>query len=205
MSYEVSHMIGIRLGGVLGGTADIDDLKSRVAKVVVEMKLGNHLPDIGDDPSHCMSQELVAHKGSYAVIAGVYNYWSHDSASAFAARLSKEFGTEVVRMSWDEENDTVECDVFALAPITLGVLQLLLIACGWYWTWELAASLGSKVPFLWACGVLVPLMSIILLLALMGSATARIKAAGVKVGLMGADLGQFSQQRTAARDGEGAR
>lgn len=113
MGYYVSHMIGIRLGGVFGGTADMDDLKSRVAKVVVEMKLGDDpSPDIADDPSHCMSQELVAHKGSYAVIAGVFNYWSHDSASAFAARLSKEFGTEVMLMSWDEEKDTVECDVF---------------------------------------------------------------------------------------------
>ena len=112
MGYYVSNMIGIRLGGVFGGKMDMDDLKSRVAKIVVEMKEGDNPPDIGDDPSHCMSQELEAHKGSYAVIAGVFNYWVYESASAFAARLSKEFGTEVMLMSWDEERDTVQCNVF---------------------------------------------------------------------------------------------
>lgn len=112
MGYYISNIIGIRLGGVFGGKTDMDDLKSRVAKIVVEMKEGDDPPDMGDDPSHCMSQELEAHKGSYAVIAGVFNYWGYESASAFAARLSKEFGTEVMLMSWDEERDTVQCNVF---------------------------------------------------------------------------------------------
>lgn len=112
MGYYISNMIGIRLSGVFGGKTDMDDLKSRVAKIVAEMKAGDNPPDIGDDPSHCMSQELEAHKGSYAVIAGVFNYWNYESVSAFAARLSKEFGTEVMLMSWDEERDAVQCNVF---------------------------------------------------------------------------------------------
>lgn len=112
MGNYISNMIGIRLGGVYGGKTDMDNLKSRVAKIVAEMKAGDNPPDIGDDPGHCMSQELEAHKGSYAVIAGVFNYWSYESVSVFAARLSKEFGTEVMLMSWDEERDAVQCNVF---------------------------------------------------------------------------------------------
>ena len=59
-----------------------------------------------------MSGELTAHKGSYTVIAGVFNYWGFDSASKFASRLSEEFGTNVMLMSWDEELDKVQCNVF---------------------------------------------------------------------------------------------
>ena len=112
MSYCISNMIGIRLGGVFSGNTDMDDLKSRVVKIITKMKAGNNAPDIADDPSHCMSQELVAHKGSYAVIAGVFNYWQYECVAPFAAALSKEFNTEVMLMSWDEEQDMVQCNVF---------------------------------------------------------------------------------------------
>ena len=112
MGYYVSNMIGIRTGGVFSGNTDMDDLKSRVAKIIAEMRETNFNPDIDDDPSHCMSHELEAHKGSYVVIAGVFNYWTFDRSSEFARRLSSEFGTEVMHMCWNEENNEVQCQVF---------------------------------------------------------------------------------------------
>jgi len=112
MAYCVDNMIGIRLSGVFGGKTDMGDLKARIARIVVEMNDGDTPPDIEEDPSHCLSGELVAHKGSYAVIAGVFNYWIYDHVAKFAARLSDEFGTEVMLMSWDEECNEVQCNVF---------------------------------------------------------------------------------------------
>lgn len=112
MGYYVSNMIGIRLGGIFSGKTDMEDLKTRIGKIVTEMKDGDSPPDIAEDPSRCLSQELEAHKGSYAVLAGVFNYWRYESAAKFAARLSQEFGTEVMLMSWDEQQDEVQCNVF---------------------------------------------------------------------------------------------
>jgi hypothetical protein len=112
MGYYVSHMIGIRTGGVFSGETDIDDMKTRISKVIAEMKGVDAEPDIGDNPSHCMSKELVAHKGSFVVLAGVFNYWSFENAEAFVKRLSVEFGTEVMHMGWDMERDTVQCQIW---------------------------------------------------------------------------------------------
>jgi hypothetical protein len=112
MGYYVSTMIGIRAGGVFSGKTDTEDMKQRVAKVIKEMRDTDNDPDIEDDPSHCMSVELEAHKGSYVVLAGVFNYWTFDRSSEFAKKLSGEFGTEIMIMSWDEENDTVQCQVY---------------------------------------------------------------------------------------------
>ena len=115
MGYYVSNMIGIRTGGVFSGDVDIDDMRSRIGSVVMDMREGDNPPNLGDktgDPSHCMSQELGACKGSYVVIAGVFNYWTFDSAREFARRLSSEFGTEVMIMSWDEECDHVNCQIY---------------------------------------------------------------------------------------------
>ena len=112
MGYYLSHMIGIRTGGVFGGKVDMDDLRSRVAKIIQELRPTDSDPDIADDPSHCMSSELEAHKGCYVVIAGVFNYWHWESASEFSRRLSQEFGTEVMHMCWDEEQETVQCQIW---------------------------------------------------------------------------------------------
>jgi hypothetical protein len=111
MGYYISSMIGIRIGGVFSEELDYDNLKNRVSKIILEMRDTDN-PDINDDPSHCMSQELRAHKGSYVVIAGVFNYWNYDSVCKFSSRLSKEFGTEVMQMTWDEEVDDIKCNVF---------------------------------------------------------------------------------------------
>lgn len=111
MGYYISHMIGIRTGGVFSGSVNIEVVKQRVAKIIADMKDTDDEPDIAD-PSHCMSQELIAHKGSYIVLAGVFNAWSFDRASEFVSRLSLEFGTEVMHMTWDMEKDTVQCQIW---------------------------------------------------------------------------------------------
>jgi len=72
-------------------------------------------PDLGDksgNSRHCMSRELVAHKGSYVVLAGVFNHWKYPNVCEFAKRLSKEFGTEILVMSWDEEANTIQVNIF---------------------------------------------------------------------------------------------
>lgn len=112
MGYYISHMIGIRTGGVFGGDTDMENLHDRIAAVIKELRGTSEDTDIPEDPAHCMSRELVGHKGSYVVLAGVFNYWNWSQASAFSRRLSAEFGTEVMHMCWDEEIGAVQCQVF---------------------------------------------------------------------------------------------
>ena len=110
MGYNISHMIGIRTGGVFSGKTIVDDMEERIKKIVLEMRSSDNDPDpdIGGEsgsPSHCMSRELEAHKGSYVVIAGVFNYWDFRNASVFVKRLSEEFGLEIMNMALNEETD----------------------------------------------------------------------------------------------------
>lgn len=122
MGYYVSQMFGIRTGGVFSGEADMDDLRRRIATLVRQMRAEAEAadsellpPDLGDadgDPSHCLSHELEAHKGSYVVLAGVFNYWIYRHSTQFARRLSEAFQTEVLHMCWNEEEDTVQCQVW---------------------------------------------------------------------------------------------
>lgn len=115
MGYYVSNMFGIRCGGVFSGGVDREDVRQRVAKIVLAMRDSNKGPDLGDekgDPDHCMSKGLESHKGEYIVLAGVFNYWTYPSSSEFAKRLSEEFGTEVMHMCWDEERDEVQCQIW---------------------------------------------------------------------------------------------
>ncbi len=112
MGYYVSNMIGIRIGGIFSDKIDLDDFKSRIAKVIAEMRDTNFDPDISDDPSSCMSGQLEAHKGSYIVIAGIFNYWTFNISSEFSKRLSIEFGTEVMHICWNEQKDEIQCQIF---------------------------------------------------------------------------------------------
>ena len=115
MSHCVSNMIGIRTGGVFSDDTDMEDLKKRIAGVIIKMREEDQYVDLGDDngdPSHCISEELHAHKGSYVVLAGVFNYWTFSSVSEFVKRLSEELGVEVMLMSWDEEDNTVQCNIY---------------------------------------------------------------------------------------------
>ena len=113
MEYYVSTMIGVRSDGVFSGNADMEDFTQRATQVALRTKEEN--PEFGistKDITHCMSKELVAMKGGYIVFAGVFNYWTYDISQLFAKNLSKEFVTEVMIMSWDEERDKVQCNVF---------------------------------------------------------------------------------------------
>lgn len=62
--------------------------------------------------SNCLSHELTAWKGSYVVLAGVFNYQNYDEMSELASALSAEFDCPVMHMCWDEECDTVNCQVW---------------------------------------------------------------------------------------------
>ncbi|MCK9569406.1 hypothetical protein M0R72_10750 [Candidatus Pacearchaeota archaeon] len=117
MAHCVSNMIGIRAGGVFSGKVVLSDVRDRIKKIILEMRADDTVcdPDLGGktgNPSHCMSKELIAHKGSYVVIAGVFNYWGRDAVFEFARRLSNEFGTDVMAMSWDEEDGSVGCQIY---------------------------------------------------------------------------------------------
>ena len=109
MAYCVSNMFGIRTGGVFSDEVDMEDMKKRINEVSARTKVGSRgLVDM----SYCTSAELTATKGSYVVIAGVFNYFLYEDAKEFAKELSKEFQTDVMHMCWDEERDTVQCNIW---------------------------------------------------------------------------------------------
>lgn len=102
-------MIGIRVGNVFScGSLDMEDFKTRLRKVIKETEEWM-APDISDDLS-CVSNELVAHKGSYVVIAGVFNYWDFEQVKFFAQKLSVEFGNAMC-MSVDDDR-SMQCEAF---------------------------------------------------------------------------------------------
>lgn len=115
MGYYISHIIGMRVGGIFSGATDTEDIKDRIKRIVLEMRGTENNPDLGGedgDPSHCMSKELTAHKGAYVVLAGVFNGWEFKEASIFVKRLSEEFGTEVMHMTWDEQSNEIQCQIW---------------------------------------------------------------------------------------------
>jgi len=117
MAYPISTMIGIRTGGVISGDIDLDDLKERILTVVERINEEDSLCNVYD---YNVSAELHGSKGSYVVIAGVFNYWHYDATSNLAKILSKEFETEVMVMTWDEQNNDMQCNVFfAGEPISM--------------------------------------------------------------------------------------
>ena len=124
MGYYVSHMIGLRTGGVFSGGVDTEDMRERISSYIKKINK-NYYGDDRDkkNPSEsypidihpsvpCMSRELSATKGSYVVIAGVFNHWHFEDASKFSKALSLEFGTEVMHMCWDEEVNEINCEIF---------------------------------------------------------------------------------------------
>lgn len=114
MGYYVSNMIGIRTGGVFSGDTDMLALTARIDRVRKEVIAAN--PNL-EKPSEnvgggALSSELIGNKGSYVVIAGVFNYWTYPASSLFAQALSKEFGTDVMHMCWNEQLDEIQCQVW---------------------------------------------------------------------------------------------
>ena len=117
MAQPHAHMIGIRTGGVFSGKTDVDDMKKRIKKIIIEMRNDDNVytPDLGNeegDPSHCMSKELESHKGAYVTIAGVFNFWNFKDVSEFVKRISEEFGVEVMHMAHNEGTDEVQCQIW---------------------------------------------------------------------------------------------
>lgn len=114
MGYYVSNIIGIRTGGVFSGETDLGDLKARIERVRDEV-IAAH-PNIEKPSANvvdgALSRELHGNKGSYVVIAGVFNYWTYDASSQFVAAVSKEFRTEVLHLCWNEETDDVQCQIW---------------------------------------------------------------------------------------------
>lgn len=115
MGYYVSNIIATRTGGVFSGGHDLEDMKERIAALVLSMRDSEHDPNLGDeqgDVSHCMSQELHAAKGAYVVLAGVFNRWIYKHSSEFVKLLSSEFQCEVMHMCWDEQSNEVQCQIW---------------------------------------------------------------------------------------------
>lgn len=112
MGYYISHMIGIRTGGVFSDETNLDDMRKRIDKLVAVCKDEHDDFNIQDMTTRCMSGELVAHKGSYVVIAGVFNYWNWEQANRFCELLCKEFGTDILHMCWNEETGQVDAGKF---------------------------------------------------------------------------------------------
>ena len=65
------------------------------------------------------------------------------------------------------------------------VVRIALLVAGMVAGYQLARELGESNPGLWAVGMLVPLIILIVLVALSSKANAWCQRAGVKVGLLG--------------------
>ncbi len=113
MGSYVSNIIGIKTGNVFAGS-DIDELTEGITKVVQWIEEDGMYPT--DIPQgrlvDCMSLELNGSKGSFVVIAGVFNYWNYDSSSQFAKKLSEELDTIVMHMCWHEGLNVVQCQIW---------------------------------------------------------------------------------------------
>jgi len=113
MGYYVTNIIGMRTGGIFSDPKDVEDIKQRIANIIIEMadKAEAHSISVRQ-LDYCMSQELSGPKGSYVILAGVFNYWTFDRSSVFSQRLSKEFGSEVIHFCWDEETNQVDWQIW---------------------------------------------------------------------------------------------
>ncbi len=78
-----------------------------------------------------------------------------------------------------------EVAAIVIVAVVVGVRLWMAVA-----TYRLAGALGSKVAVLWAIGGFLPnLIGLIVLVVLSSRASSRLKKAGIKVGLLGAKLG----------------
>lgn len=116
MAYNISNIIAIRTGGVFSDDIDVRDMEKRIREIIRIMACEDAVwsdIDLDEDSlSDCLSRELKSHKGRYVVIAGVFNYWTWPQSSEFSRRLSKEFGTEVLHICWDECGTEIQAALF---------------------------------------------------------------------------------------------
>ncbi len=74
------------------------------------------------------------------------------------------------------------------AALLLGFFALAVIIMGTISVYKLAAVFrGKVVAIIYVIGLLVPLLGLLLLLSISGKATKELRAAGIKVGLLGAN------------------
>ncbi|MCA9157448.1 MAG: hypothetical protein KDA72_03930 [Planctomycetales bacterium] len=74
------------------------------------------------------------------------------------------------------------------AALLLGLFALAVIILGAISVYRLAAVFrGKVVALIYVIGLLVPLLGLLLLLSISGKATKELRAAGIKVGLLGAN------------------
>jgi len=108
LGYYVSVMIGIRTGGVFSPPPDLRDMEERIKNIQKELEMYYF------ETEYAMTRHrhLTMYKGDYVVLAGVSNGWHWKYVSKFAKALSKEFGTEVMAMTWDEQTNKINCGVF---------------------------------------------------------------------------------------------
>lgn len=118
MGYCVSNIIAIRTGGVFSDSTDIEKLKQVVVKVA---KCHEDLPELLQDIKTLpISVELTATKGSYAVIAGVFNYTGFNTFAPFVQDLSKVLDTYIVYTCWNEQTNNLKSLVFSHGEVYNG-------------------------------------------------------------------------------------
>jgi len=112
MGYYISVMIGIRTGGVFSSPVNLEDIEKRI-KQLQEEKNSHFF-----NTKYAMTKERHMTKGDYIILAGVSNGWNWKSWSDvsgvedFAKSLSKEFGTEVIAIAWNEQTNKLDSGVF---------------------------------------------------------------------------------------------
>ena len=72
-----------------------------------------------------------------------------------------------------------------VVEVVSAVVRIALFVAGMVTGYQLARELGESNPGLWAVGMLLPLINLIVLVALSSKANAWCQRAGVKVGLLG--------------------
>ena len=78
------------------------------------------------------------------------------------------------------------------APFLFGLIILFVFGFGAVSVYKLAAIYrGNLVAVVYALGLLVPVLGLLLLLTISGKATKELRAAGIKVGLLGANPNSF--------------
>ena len=80
------------------------------------------------------------------------------------------------------------CILATFVALAIPIAFLIILPFQIYYTYKLAQSLECGPPILWCIVMFVPLLSLIFLLILSQKATGRLKDAGFKVGLMGANI-----------------
>lgn len=107
MGYYVSVMIGIRTGGVFSGKPNLKDMEERIKNLQKKLDIECYF-----DTKYAMTESHHMFKGDYVLLAGVSNGFSWNKVETFSLELSKEFGTEVMAMTWDEQTNKIDYNVY---------------------------------------------------------------------------------------------